>query len=304
VLDRSVGADDPQGAVEPVAVRSSAGEEAAELLPLRSLVERVEDRQRVDAFAEVLSGLLAELLLARREVHHVVGELEGQAEALAVGAERLDVVLRGVGQQSAEPARRRDQRRGLAADHLEVVGFAPLQGPRGVDLADLPVAEDGDRVGEEPADVRPEIGGDLRRPREQVVAGEDRHRVIPALVRGRHAVARVGFVDHVVVVQRRDVRELDRDRPLDQPRVGRVPEVRGEQHEHRTEPLPTGLEQVARRRREQLGIGLDRLRERVLHVVETPADLRFEGGVGCLETGDHAAHPLTTSPPTPGRGSR
>ena len=105
------------------------------------------------------------------------------------------------------------------ADDVEVVGLGLLDPSGGLDLADLAVAERRDRPGEERADVGPEVGRDLGGLGEQVVAGEDRDGVAPAGVRRLHRVARVRLVDHVVVVQRRLVDELDRDRAGDQPRV-------------------------------------------------------------------------------------
>ena len=59
-------------------------------------------------------------------------------------------------------------------------------------------------------DVGAERRRERRRLREQVVAGEDRDDVRPARVHRRHAAAGLGFVDHVVVVERSEVDQLDR----------------------------------------------------------------------------------------------
>src|SRR4029453_9059646 len=48
------------------------------------LAARVQDRERVDALPHVLARLLAKGLLARGQIHDVVGELEGQAEPLPI----------------------------------------------------------------------------------------------------------------------------------------------------------------------------------------------------------------------------
>ena len=61
-----------------------------------------------------------------------------------------------------------------------------------------------------------DVGAERRRERrrlgEEEVAGEDRHDVAPAGVDARDAAAGLGLVDDVVVVERAEVDELDRDR--------------------------------------------------------------------------------------------
>jgi hypothetical protein len=249
----------------------------------------VQDRERVDALAQVLSRLLAEGLLAGRQVHDVVGELEGQTERLAVLLEHVQGLGRSVGQHPAQPARGGDQRAGLPADDVEVVGLRLLDPPGGLDLADLAIAQRRDRPGQQRADVGPEVGRDLGGLGEQVIAGEDRDGVAPSGVRRPHRVSRVRLVDHVVVVQRRLVHELDRDRAGDQPRVRGVAEVPGEQDEHRPEPLPAGREQVLRGLGQHVRVGSDGLLQRGLDLVEASPDLAFEYGIGGLEARDHAA---------------
>ena len=166
--------------------------------------------------------------------------------------EDVDVLGRRVRHHRAEPAGRRDQRARLAADHLEVVGLGLVEAPGGIDLADLSVAEHGDRLRQDAADLGAEVGADLGRAGEQVVAREDRDRVVPPDVRGGNAVAGLRLVDHVVVVQGRDVDELEGDRGGDQARVGRVAEVAGEEREHRAEALPAGGQEVVRGGGQQL----------------------------------------------------
>ena len=61
--------------------------------------------------------------------------------------------------------------------------------------------------------------------------------------RGRTAADGRGVHD-VVVVQRREVRQLDDDRGVAHLRPRRVAEVAGEQREHRPHPLATGLHEV------------------------------------------------------------
>jgi hypothetical protein len=106
------------------------------------------------------------------------------------------------------------------------------------------------------------------------------------------------------VVQRRQVRELDRDGARDQARIAGVAEVPGQQDEHRPEPLAARLEQVPGGRREQIRVGDDRLLERLFDPVEAAADLRLQGGIGRFQPGDHTTHPFTTSRPMPSPGCR
>ncbi len=73
------------------------------------------------------------------------------------------------------------------------------------------------------------------------------------------AATHLRLVHHVVVVQRRQVHQLDdRARDGDLPRVGFGPELRGQHREQRAEPLAAGLEQVLDRLGHQL-VGLAQL---------------------------------------------
>ena len=210
----------------------------------------------------------------------------------------------GIREHASESAGGGDQRSGLPTDHLEVAVFVLLEAAGGVDLADLPVTQDRDRPREQAAHVRAQIGRHLRRQREQVVAREDRDGVVPSRVRRRDATPVGRFVDHVVVVQRREVRELDRHRAGDQSGVGGVPEVPRQQHEHRPEPFAARLQEVPSGRGEQVRVGGDRLLQLLLDAIQTGRDLRLERVVGALQPGDHPSHPITTSRSTPVPRSR
>ena len=58
------------------------------------------------------------------------------------------------------------------------------------------------------------------------------------------AAAQRRLVHHVVVVERRQVGQLDHDGRGHDARRGRVAELRGEQHQQRPEPLAAGVDQV------------------------------------------------------------
>ena len=93
-----------------------------------------------------------------------------------------------------QPARGRDQR-AVLRHHLEVVGLGLVEAAGGIDLTDLSVAEHGDRLRQDPADIGAEVRADLGRAGEQVVPREDGDGVVPADVRGRNAVAGLRLVD-------------------------------------------------------------------------------------------------------------
>ena len=87
---------------------------------------------------------------------------------------------RGAGELGAEQGGGRDQRAGLVGDHLQVVveRVVSVAGPDG--LGDLTLDQPGEGPRLEPDELRPEVGDDVGRPREQEVADQDRDRVAPA----------------------------------------------------------------------------------------------------------------------------
>ena len=89
------------------------------------------------------------------------------------------------------------------------------------------------------------LGHDARRMRQQNIAGQNRHRVIPPRVRRFHTAALVGFVHHVVVIQRRQVHNLhDTSGFVNIYRFGARAIFRRQQRHHRTEALASSLSQV------------------------------------------------------------
>ena len=184
-----------------------------------------------------------------RDVEHVVDDLEAHAEVMAELRQRVERVGRHVAHHPADAARGRHQRRGLALDRREVRLFGAIDVEQVLELEHLAAAQLADRRGQQPGDVGAERRRERRRLREQVVAGEDRDDVRPARVHRRHAAARLGLVDHVVVVQRAEVHELDRGAAGDD--VGRGGAVAAgaayaaHKRERRPQALAAGREQVA-----------------------------------------------------------
>src|SRR5437867_7319029 len=99
--------------------------------------ERIDDRKRVHAVAQVRARGLAELLLAGCEVEEVVGQLEREAERGTELPQCLDVLGRAAGERSSEPRGRLDQRGRLLADRGEVLLGRPPDVVGALELADL-----------------------------------------------------------------------------------------------------------------------------------------------------------------------
>ncbi len=133
---------------------------------------------------------------------------------------------------AADPARGGHQRRGLALDRREIRLLVAVGIEEILQLQYLSPAQLADRLSEEPGDVGAERGREGRRLREQEVAGEDRDDVRPAGVDAGHAAAGLGLVDHVVVVQRAEVDQLDRSGAGDG-LVGSGPALRAPHRRHR-----------------------------------------------------------------------
>ena len=58
--------------------------------PTSGIGQRPDDRQGVDALDQVVAGGLAQLLVGADQVEDVVADLEGHAEGLPEGGQRLD----------------------------------------------------------------------------------------------------------------------------------------------------------------------------------------------------------------------
>src|SRR6266568_4805142 len=91
---------------------------------------------------------------------------------------------------------------------------------------------------------RSESSQDLRRAREQEITGENRDRVRPPGVRTLVTPADGCLVHHVVVVQRRQVRQFDRHGGRDDALVTLVAELGCEQHQGGAKPLPARVDEV------------------------------------------------------------
>ena len=192
-------------ALGPAAPRRRAGgQEAAELVGLRP-VERVDHREREHALAQVLSRLLAERLLARGEVHDVVGELEGEAER-SPNSSRTSRA--GAGASESIPPSRHEVAISARLAPItsrcadSVCSTRPAPPPRGSARrrASRSSARGARRCRCRARSRSPRPGRTGSRP-------SGSRRCCPAHVRRGDAVTRIRLVDHVVVVQGRLVDE-------------------------------------------------------------------------------------------------
>jgi hypothetical protein len=110
---------------------------------------------------------------------------------------------------------------------------------------DLTLAESADRAGQQCGHLGAERRRDLRRAREQEVAGEDGLQVAPLGVDGLDAAARGRFVHDVVVVQRTRLHEFAGDASLDSVVARRtVGDLCGHEGEHRAQALAAGDDEM------------------------------------------------------------
>ena len=192
-----------------------------------------------------MAGGLAELLLRGGEIEDVVDHLEHHAVPKAVRRERVDARARKPGHDAADAGGSGEQRCGLAFDRRKIGGTVAPSVVLRPQLADLPFDEPTDGVPEQPGHLGTQRRGDLGRPGEQEIARQDRPMVAPAEVHRRHAAARLGLVDHVVVVERADLHQFDRDAALDDLVARRLPAGEGSgDGEHRSQSLASGVDQM------------------------------------------------------------
>src|ERR671912_91227 len=202
--------------------------------------EHVQDGQGLLALAQVGPRPLAGLVRLGRDVDEVVGELEGDAEALAVLAHRRDDLGWAPPEHGAVPGGRRDEHAGLVGQHVEVVVDRVGAGGSGAGIADLAGAEPHEGLGLDLDRTRTEVRDDVRGGAEEQVADEDRRRVAVGGVRARGAAPQVGLVHDVVVVEGGEGGPPHTRRGGHDAIVDAATELGRQQSEQRPEPLATG----------------------------------------------------------------
>ena len=133
----------------------------------------------------------------------------------------------------------------LPAMERQVGGLGPGRVEGVAQLADLPLAQLADGAGQERRHLGAERGGDLRRPGQQEVAGQDGDQVAPSGVDALDAPAVLGLVHDVVVVQGSEVHQLDGHAPLNNV----VADVGAVGAANRRRPQPRAQGAAASRRR-------------------------------------------------------
>ena len=192
-----------------------------------------------------------------------------------------------------------DQRAGLVGEHAEVVLDRVVALGRGPTVSRIcPTDQPLERARLQPHGVRAEVGQQIGRAGEQEVAGEDRDGVVPARVRRLGAAAHARLVHDVVVVERREVGELDDDRGRHDLRRGRVAEMRGQHAHQRAEPLAAGVDEVAGRLGDELVVGRHRgAQRRPRPRPARPAPTSSRRGVGeRRRRASVCAHPRSVRP--------
>jgi hypothetical protein len=151
--------------------------------------------------------------------------------------------------------------------------------PRPRRLQDLPGHQPLERLGLDPHRLRAQVGQDVRGAGEQEVAGEHRHRIAPTGVGAGHTAADVRLVHDVVVVERRQVRELDDDGGGHHPGRVRIAELRGKQHQQRPEPLAARPHQVLGRLGDERHVALRGLQQALFNRCQPGLGIGFQSPV-------------------------
>ena len=143
--------------------------------------------------------------------------------------------------------RRAEQRRGLAGDRGVVVVDRPVGVEQVLQFEHLAAAQFADRRTDQSGHLGAERRCEHRSLGEQEVAREDRHDVRPPRVHRLDVAARLGLVDHVVVVERTEVHEFDAGctgHRIGVCRVDALRRVGRRERHHRTKAFATGSQQM------------------------------------------------------------
>ena len=193
----------------------------------RAAAERQNHRQSDLSLAEIIADILAELGRGAAVIERVVDQLEGDAEIEAVAAAGGDLGLGPRGEQGPTSRGGAEQRRGLGADHGEIIVLAGLGVLGGGELHDLALGDDRGGGGQNlEAGQRADLDHHLEGLAEQKIADEDACLIAPEHPRRELAAPHVAFVDDIVVQQRRGMHEFDGGGELDMAVAGDSRKVR------------------------------------------------------------------------------
>src|SRR5690606_25846433 len=167
-----------------------------------------------------------------------------------------------------------DERGRLVRDDAEVGGLVDVEAAGLLDLEELPLAHAADGVGDDVEEaVVPVVEGEEEPAREEEVAEEDGHLVLPQRVDREHAAPALGLVHHVVVDEGGRVEELDEGGGAVALLRDAAAERRREEHERGADLLPLLAEDVLRDAVEEADARAHRLAE----VPPERRELRLDG---------------------------
>ena len=164
------------------------------------------------AVTEIVADALAEHDFARAVVQHVIDQLKGNAEILAIATQSFDVLPGALADHRADLRRRGEQGSGLGGDHLEIAYFVGLGVVGGHQLRDLALRDHRRRVGEIASTSSEPSSTISWKARENRKSPTSTLGLLPQMALAVASPTQPALVDHVIVQQRRRVNELDRRR--------------------------------------------------------------------------------------------
>ena len=171
--------------------------------------------------------------------------------------------------ERADAAGGRHERGGLAGDGGGVLLVAPGDLEGGAHLGDLSLAEPGQRLGQKAGDLGAQAGRDGGRAGQEVVAGHNGHQVPETAVYALDVAPDGGLVQHVVVVERRQVDQFHRHGSQQLVLGGRpLPTGGGGERQQGTQPLATCGDEMRGHRIEEGVAGDDGRGEQGLEAVQ------------------------------------
>ena len=197
------------------------------------------DRQSDLALAEVVADMLAQLGRAAAVVERIIDQLKSEAEIAAVGAERRPGGAVASADRGADFGRGGKERRGLGADHREVLVLGGRSVLCGGKLHHFAFRNHRGRMGEDVEGIeRADLDHHLEGLAEEEVADQHARLVAPDHAGGELAAAELALVDDVVVEEGGGVHELDARRELDMALAVVTAHLGRSDGEHRPSRLP------------------------------------------------------------------
>ena len=211
VIKRAIAVQDRQNICVRHSIEGAVVQDGLNPLALGvgATLQRVDDGHGGFAFAQVAGNWLTQHTLGCGEVEHVVHDLEGYAQVAPVLAKPVLLDRGSAAKNAADSHAHREQARRLAINQVEML----LQRDRLAELLHLQqftldqLLRQFDQYIENAKIAF--LHRDLEGLHVKPIAGEHAHRVAPLRICGGTAPADLGFIDDVVVDERRGVDDLD-----------------------------------------------------------------------------------------------